>query len=101
MKLKITSKWNGEVLELEGTEEELAVFMNKYKPQYHDYYLWFTPYSIPYTTGGICIHDYSSYNPFSSVPAVCSKCGQYQPTITYTDLPYNVSGFITTSSVTD
>lgn len=81
MKLKITNKWTSEVIELEGTEAELAYFMSNYKPQYN-YYPWFNS-SI--ALNNICVHEYTTLG-------VCQKCGQSQ---------WTLCGNISTSSVTD
>lgn len=103
MKLKITNKWNGEVIELEGTEQELSYFMSNYKPQAYNYYPWFNQaISAPSVFSSICLmHDFD----LNSTAPTCRKYGAPQtpfiPTMTYTDLPFNTTGNITFSSVTD
>jgi hypothetical protein len=83
MKLKVTNKFTADVLELEGTEEELTAFMQKYRPGYNNYPWWGinapSIQSNPIIPNVCILHDFD----YNSTYPTCKKCGvaqtQFQP----------------------
>ena len=93
MKLKITNKWNGEVIELEGTEQELAYFMSNYKPQYN-YQPWFVNVPSVSSSTPCLLHNFD----FNSTAPTCKNCGAHYLNITY---PQITSSGVTLSGNVD
>jgi hypothetical protein len=103
MKLKVTNKFTADVLELEGTEEELTAFMQKYRPGNYNNYPWWgfnNPIALT-NVPNVCLHDFD----YNSTYPTCKKCGaaqiQFQPWVTTNSGGLPTSGYITTNEGMD
>jgi hypothetical protein len=84
MKLKFTNKSNSDILELEGTEEELSKFFVEYKKVAQPTWPWYWT-NPAFQTNEIkaCLsHDFD----YSSTMPTCKRCGAQA----YQQLPFIV-----------